>query len=195
MAWKKTVRQYGKLIRKDKSIRLLKLKYTGKRANSQCEWYAIRNPIKMLWTALVFQILRKTPPSNLKNSVYRMFGMKIGKDVAIAYNVLPDPLYPELIEIEEGVLLGSDIELGCHEFINHRFTLGRIKIKKNSMIGAYAMIGAGITIGENAVIGLRSFVREDVPDNEFWAGSPAKLIKKIDPKDLVPKKAVEILKY
>ena len=124
-----------------------------------------------------------------------MFGMKIGKDVAIAYNVLPDPLYPELIEIEEGVLLGSDIELGCHEFINHRFTLGRIKIKKNSMIGAYAMIGAGVTIGENAVIGLRSFVREDVPDNEFWAGSPAKLIKKIDPKDLVPKKDVEILKY
>ena len=149
----------------------------------------------MLWTALIFEILRKTPPSKLKNSVYRMFGVKIGKDVSIAYNVLPDPLYPELLEIEDNVLIGSDVEFGCHEFINHRFTLGRIKIKKNCMIGAYAMIGTGVTIGENSVIGLRSFVRDDIPSNEFWAGNPAKLIKKIDPKQLIPEKDVEILKY
>lgn len=195
MKWHKKMRKYGKMILRDKNIRLVKVKYKGKKANAQDDWPAIRNPVRMLWTAFVFEILRKTPPCRIKNFIYRMFGVKIGKGVSIAYNVLPDPLYPELLTIEDGVLIGSDCELACHEFTNNLVTLGRTVIKKNAMIAAYVVVRVGITIGENAIVGMKSYVNKDIGKNEFWGGIPAKFIKKINPKDLIPKKDVEIIRY
>ena len=191
-SWKKQVRKAGKKILRDKSIKRIKLAYTGKHRNSQIEWYAIRNPARTMFTAAIFQILRKLPPCELKNSIYRVFGMKIGKDVAIAYNVFPDPLYPELITIEDGVLIGSDVELATHEFTNKWFSLGRLHIKKDVMVGAYLLMRNGVTIGNNAVFGTYSYISKDVGDWEFVGGIPAKFIKKLTPEDLAPKQDIEI---
>ncbi len=54
-----------------------------------------------------------------------------------------------------------------------------ITIKNGAWIASGVIICAGVTIGENAVIGAGSVVLNDVPDNEFHAGVPAKFIKKI----------------
>ena len=191
----KAIRNNIKQLLRDPNIKSVKFAYKGKKANSQADWYKLRNPLRMLFTAFVFEILRKTPPNKIKNAIYRLFGVKIGKDVAIAYNVLPDPLFPELLTIEDGVMIGSDCELATHEFIRDWFSIGRTIIKKNAMIAAYTVIRAGTTIGENAITGSYSFVNKDVGKNEFVGGIPAKLIKKIDPKDLKLKKDVEIIKY
>ena len=40
---------------------------------------------------------------------------------------------------------------------------------------------AGVTIGENAIVAAGSVVTKDVPDNMVVAGSPAKVIRPIDP--------------
>ena len=50
-------------------------------------------------------------------------------------------------------------------------------IGKNVWIGARVTILDGVKIGDNAIIGAHSFVREDVPANAVVAGVPAKLIK------------------
>lgn len=55
-----------------------------------------------------------------------------------------------------------------------------VRIKDNAFIGAHSTILKGVTIGENAVVGSGSVVTKDIPDNEIWAGNPAKFIKKID---------------
>ena len=39
---------------------------------------------------------------------------------------------------------------------------------------------AGVTIGENAIIGAGSVVTKDVPPNLIVAGNPAKILKKIE---------------
>ena len=52
-----------------------------------------------------------------------------------------------------------------------------IVIKNGAWVASGVIICAGVTIGENAVIGAGSVVTKDVPDNEFWAGQPAKFIK------------------
>lgn len=54
-----------------------------------------------------------------------------------------------------------------------------VTIKNGAWIASRAIICPGVTVGENAVIGAGSVVLRDVPDNEFWAGVPAKFIKKI----------------
>lgn len=189
------VRRTIKQVLNDEDIKLVKFAYKGDKSSSQNDWHKLRNPIRMLFTALIFEILRKTPPCKIKNVIYRLFGVNIGKGVSIAYNVLPDPLFPELLTIEDGVMIGSDCELATHEFVRKSFTLGRTMIKRNAMISGYNLIRAGVTIGENSMTGAYTFVSKDIKKNIFAAGIPAKPIKEIKPGDWVPEKEIEIIKY
>lgn len=189
--WKKLCKR----VLKDKTIKHVKIAYKGDKGNSELDWPKIRNPIKMLFTALVFEILRKTPPCKIKNSIYRMFGIKIGKCVAIAYNILFDPLFPELITVEDNVMIGSDCEIATHEFAAKWFSIGRTVIKKGAMISAYNCIGAGVTIGENAVTGMYCFVKSDIPKNQFWVGIPAKFKAELPKGGLKAKEDIKITRY
>lgn len=52
-------------------------------------------------------------------------------------------------------------------------------IKDNVFIGAFSIILKGVTIGENSIVGAGSVVVKSVPDNQIWAGNPAKFIRNI----------------
>ena len=55
----------------------------------------------------------------------------------------------------------------------------KVIIKDNAFIGAHTTILKGVTIGKNSILGACSVVSKSVPDNEIWAGNPARLIKRI----------------
>ncbi|MBC7947909.1 MAG: N-acetyltransferase [Chitinophagaceae bacterium] len=52
-------------------------------------------------------------------------------------------------------------------------------VRKGASIGSNATILAGITIGENSLVGAGAVVTKDVAPNSIVAGSPAKFIKNI----------------
>jgi acetyltransferase-like isoleucine patch superfamily enzyme len=54
-----------------------------------------------------------------------------------------------------------------------------VMIEDNVFIGAHSTILKGVTIGKNAIIGACSVVTKSIPENEIWAGNPAKYIKSI----------------
>lgn len=54
-----------------------------------------------------------------------------------------------------------------------------VLIKSNAFIGAHSIILKGVTIGENSIIGAGSVVTKSVPDNQIWAGNPARFIREI----------------
>lgn len=54
-----------------------------------------------------------------------------------------------------------------------------VVIKDHAFIGAFSIILKGVTIGENAIVGAGSVVTKSIPDNQIWAGNPAKFIKNI----------------
>ena len=54
-----------------------------------------------------------------------------------------------------------------------------VKIEDNAFVGARSMILKGITIGKNSIIGAGSVVTKSVPENEIWAGNPARFVRKI----------------
>lgn len=55
-----------------------------------------------------------------------------------------------------------------------------INIGKHVFIGSKAIILKGVTIGDRSIIGAGSVVTKSVPENEIWAGNPARFIRKID---------------
>ncbi|WP_294225271.1 acyltransferase [Chryseobacterium sp. sg2396] len=87
------------------------------------------------------------------------------------------------ITVEDDVFIGPNVTFTNDLFPkskNQNFNLKETIIKKGASIGANATILAGITIGENSLIGAGSVVTKDIPANELWIGNPAKFYKKYE---------------
>ncbi|REC50841.1 N-acetyltransferase [Chryseobacterium piscium] len=107
----------------------------------------------------------------------------IENDVVIGDNVTIKPG----VQIWDGVSLEDDVFVGPNVTFtndlfpkskNKDFELKKTIVKKGASIGANATILAGITIGENSLIGAGSVVTKNIPENEIWVGNPAKFFKK-----------------
>jgi len=55
-------------------------------------------------------------------------------------------------------------------------------VKKRASIGSGATILAGVTIGEEAIVGAGSVVTKDVPPRTVVAGNPARVLRTLDQK-------------
>jgi len=55
-----------------------------------------------------------------------------------------------------------------------------IRVGNNVYFGEETLVLPGVTIGSNVVIGARSVVTKDIPDNTVVCGAPARVIKSTD---------------
>ena len=143
------------------------------------EWHRLRSPLRLGWNTVIMQLCKWLP---LKTKVFfyrHLIGMRIGKNVGIAPEVLIDPFYPELITIEDNVIIGWGTRILCHEFTETHIRFGKVHIKHNALLGAFSTVRAGVTVGEGAVVGMDSLLLKDVPAKELWGGVPAKKIRKL----------------
>lgn len=92
---------------------------------------------------------------------------------------------PYLVTIGDNVRLASGVKITTHDggawVLRHLYPelsdidrFGRVAIGDNCHIGMDAMIMPGVTIGKNCIVGARSVVTHDVPDNTVVAGVPAR---------------------
>ena len=58
-----------------------------------------------------------------------------------------------------------------------------ITIENNVWIGTGSTILAGVTIGDNSVIGAGSVVKKDIPSNVIAVGVPCKVLRSITEED------------
>lgn len=110
--------------------------------------------------------------------------------VLFSVDIHPAALLESGIVIDHGigVVIGSTATVGSGTLIYHGVTLGNRRItegKRHPDIGRNVIIGAGakilgpIIVGDNAKIGANSVVLEHVPENQTYAGIPAKKMEKI----------------
>ncbi|MEW6621902.1 MAG: acyltransferase [Bacillota bacterium] len=145
--------------------------------NSLRHWTKIINPLRVVFNFILIQITRYSPSLELKCILYRILGMKVGKNVSPGLMCMVDIFFPQYISIGENTILGYNSTILCHEFLIDEYRLGRVVIGSRVMIGANATILPGVTIGDGAVIGAGSLVDKDVEPYTFVAGVPIKKIK------------------
>lgn len=93
-----------------------------------------------------------------------------------------DTLYPDNIHIGKHVHITAGVTILTHYLVTEKkginWRQGHVYIGDNVFIGTGTIISKDVRIGENAIVGAGSVVTKDIPDNEIWAGNPARFIKK-----------------
>jgi maltose O-acetyltransferase len=72
-----------------------------------------------------------------------------------------------------------------HDLSNkEKAELNTVEIGDYVLVGAYCVVLPGVKIGSHCVIGSGSIVSRDIPDHSVAVGAPARVIRKIDDRDL-----------
>jgi acetyltransferase-like isoleucine patch superfamily enzyme len=138
-------------------------------------WHHINGMIKPVISAGIIEVAKILPymPGADKNHLYRMIGIKIGKNTTIAPRVQFDYFHPELIEIGDNCLIGDSVKIWAHDYGLDYFIVGPVKIGNSVFIGSESVIGPGTSVGDNAKINLGALIyRRKIPANAVVDGRP-----------------------
>jgi len=138
----------------------------------------------------IIQTLAKiSPHPGISVKLQRIRGVDIGDHVYLGPGTNLDDLYPSLITVEDYVSIGMNSMIFTHsnptnsiDIKNHFYPrdVAPTTIKRGAWIAPGSTILAGITIGENSIVGAGSVVIKDVDPYTIVGGNPAKFIKKMD---------------
>ncbi|OHB61967.1 MAG: hypothetical protein A2Y76_13705 [Planctomycetes bacterium RBG_13_60_9] len=134
-----------------------------------------------------------------RRGVLRLFGAKIGERASIQRSARIElPWNLEIgrfstigenawvfnldkVRLEDYVTISQRVFLctGTHDYAHPEFRMIRkpISIRRGAWIAADAFIGPGVTVGEDAVIGVRSVVLKDMPKGMVCVGHPCVPLK------------------
>lgn len=157
-------------------MRRLTKKSWKNRPNPVYHWWKLRNPVKVAINFTLIYFAKFNPILPLKNAIYRLSGIKLGKNVGVSPNAMLDFIFPELIEIGDNSIIGWGSTILTHDLLVDEARMGEVKIGKNVMIGANTTILPGVIIGDNAIVAASSLVNKDVPPGAKVGGVPAKMI-------------------
>ena len=156
----------------------LKIHYDGKRLNAGDDWWRARNFFRIWYNGVLVEAARPLPHCWLKTLMYRMVGVKIGKNVKIAKNVIFDHLYGDLVSVGDNTVLDEGVYFDGHEYTITQTVFAKTNVGKNVRIKKNSFIRAGTQISDNVTIEEESFAERNLEANSVYAGNPAKLIKK-----------------
>ncbi len=105
--------------------------------------------------------------------------LRIGNNVSIEHQVILECTGP--LEIRDNCRISQYAYLNCsfydHSKLEMSLKPGRILIGKNVWLASDVFIESNVTIGDNTIIGARSCVKNDIPNDVIAYGYPAKPAK------------------
>lgn len=118
--------------------------------------------------------------STLNNLYLRCLGARIGHDVSIGSVHVR---MPALLWIEDGVSIGSHVNLENAKIEHGRLVLGSIHLQQESYIGSYSVVEENCTLQPYAHLQAQSALSygSTIPAHEIWDGAPARKTGLFDP--------------
>ncbi|GAB4515275.1 MAG: acyltransferase [Anaerolineae bacterium] len=130
------------------------------------------NPLRVILNFLIIYLCRFVPWLELKNRLYRLTGMRVGKHTSIALMAMMDVFFPEQISIGDNTIIGYNTTILGHEYLLNEWRRGPVVIGSNVTIGANCTILPGVVIGDGAIVSAMSLVNRDVPPGAVVGGVP-----------------------
>ena len=124
---------------------------------------------KWLLLGLVF----KLPFNAWKVWLLRRLGARVGRKVYFCQGVWIDPMFPELLTIEDGVFFGTWAKVVLHDFGPDAFRAGKVFVRQGAFVGGLAVIRCGVEIGRGTVVAACAVVTRDVPPGCTAISPPA----------------------
>jgi acetyltransferase-like isoleucine patch superfamily enzyme len=114
-------------------------------------------------------------PIPLMRLVYLALGARLGADTHSA-GIIFDPIF---VTIGANTLVGETAILVPHVMERGILAHYPIAIGSNVIIGAHAVVLAGVTIGDNVIVATNSVVAKgtSIPSGETWGGTPARRLR------------------
>lgn len=131
---------------------------------------------RVAWNWFWITLAKVAPWFAVKRGMLRLTGMKVGRHVALGYNMQPDVLFPQFITIEEDVIIGYSTTILCHEYLRDEYRVGPVKVERDATIGAHCLLLPGVTVKQRAVVSAMSLVNRDV--HGFVGGVPARPLRR-----------------
>ncbi len=115
-------------------------------------------------------LLASTPWMNL---YLRALGTHVGRDVMIDTITIGAP---ELLVIEDGVSIGTFVNIENARVEGGELILGPVLLKREATVESYAVLEEGTEVGTHAQLCGQSALAagEKIPDGEIWDGAPAR---------------------
>lgn len=107
-----------------------------------------------------------------KPMVARLFGARIGRNVAIAGDIGE----PYLLSVEDDAVLGVGSSVSGSVSGDGGFILAPVRIGRGATIGINTVVMAGTQVGANSSLasGAVAVPGSIIPDGESWRGNPAR---------------------
>lgn len=113
--------------------------------------------------------------SPLSNWYWRCQGVKVGADVSLgAFTVR----VPTLLQVGDGVSIGTAVNLENARVERGELVLGRITLADEAYVGAYSVLQGNTALAQGSRLESLSTLcdGERVPEAQSWQGSPASLV-------------------
>ena len=131
--------------------------------------------------------------SSLNRLYLRALGAKIGQNVHIGSVFIR---MPALLQIDDGVSVGSHVNLENAKVEQGHLVLGRIHLKQESYVGSYSVLEENTCLEEYAHLKALSALPngQTMPAHEIWDGAPAKYHSRVELERLLPREQVSSLR-
>jgi acetyltransferase-like isoleucine patch superfamily enzyme len=90
-----------------------------------------------------------------------------------------------LLNCAQGIIIEDYVQIGSHCSLNSVNTIdgtsGEIRICEHAKIGSHCVILPKVIVGRASILAANSFLKHSIPENELWAGTPAKFRRKLNP--------------
>lgn len=126
------------------------------------------------WTAyLPIWLARVTPLPWIDIVCYRLFGVKIGKNV-VAYEGYIDPI---LVEINDFSMTSLNICIFSHLIYHDKLIIKKVKIGKACVVGPQTIVSPGTVMKDGAVLGANSYtwIGQTLESDLIHVGTPVSI--------------------